>query len=86
MSRWTTVTTATATETQVIHALILREIKSRFGRLKLGYLWAVFEPAAFVALFSLIFALAHETAPSGIPVVQFMLLLASRPSSCSGAR
>ncbi|MFQ5785607.1 MAG: ABC transporter permease [Alphaproteobacteria bacterium] len=64
---------AAATQGRVVQALMLREIKSRFGRLKLGYLWAVFEPAAFVALFAVIFALAHQTAPSGMPVVLFMM-------------
>ncbi len=73
MIRWKDMASAAATQGRVVHALMLREIKSRFGRQKLGYLWAVIEPAAFVALFAIIFSFAHQTAPSGMPVVQFML-------------
>ncbi len=73
MIRWTEMVSAAATQGRVVHALMLREIKSRFGRQKLGYLWAVLEPAAFVALFTVIFAFARETAPSGMPVVPFMV-------------
>lgn len=64
---------AASTQGRVIHALIMREMKSRFGRQKLGYLWAVFEPAAFVASFALIFSYSQRAAPSGMPVVAFMI-------------
>ena len=73
MIHWTEMASAAATQGRVVHALMLREIKSRFGRQKLGYLWAVLEPAAFVALFAVIFAFARETAPSGMPLVPFMV-------------
>ena len=34
---------------RVIGALILREIRGRFGRAKLGYLWAIFEPLMHIS-------------------------------------
>lgn len=73
MIHWTDMASAAATQGRVVHALMLREIKSRFGRQKLGYLWAVLEPTAFIALFAIIFSLARQTAPSGMPVVLFMV-------------
>lgn len=73
MIRWTEMASAAATQGRVVHALMLRETKSRFGRQKLGYLWAVLEPAAFVALLAVIFSLARESSPSGMPVVPFMM-------------
>ncbi len=73
MSSWSHYASAAATQCRVVHALMLREIKSRFGRHRLGYLWAVLEPVAFVALFAFLFAYARQNAPSGMPVVPFMI-------------
>jgi capsular polysaccharide transport system permease protein len=73
LNRWSRLLGAFATQGRVVHAIMLREIKSRFGRQKLGYLWAVLEPAAFVSLFALLFAYGRQTAPSGMPVVPFMI-------------
>jgi ABC-type polysaccharide/polyol phosphate export permease/tetratricopeptide (TPR) repeat protein len=38
------------TQFRVIGALMLREIRGRFGRAKLGYLWALFEPLLHISL------------------------------------
>lgn len=73
IGRWADVTRVVATQARVVHAIMLREIKSRFGRQKLGYLWAVLEPAAFTAFFALIFAFGHHSALSGMPVVPFLI-------------
>lgn len=70
---WARVLAAGAMQGRVLHAIMLREVKSRFGRQKLGFLWAVFEPMALVAVFALLFAMGHETSPSGMPVVPFMI-------------
>uniref|UniRef100_A0A7V3ZSL6 Transport permease protein n=1 Tax=candidate division WOR-3 bacterium TaxID=2052148 RepID=A0A7V3ZSL6_UNCW3 len=35
----------------VIYALFLRELKTRFGKYRLGYLWAILEPFIFISLF-----------------------------------
>ena len=47
------------------HALILREIATAQGRAAGGYLWAVVEPVAAVALLAAIFALAFDQPPLG---------------------
>ena len=38
---------------RVLFALVMREMTTRFGRSSAGYLWALIEPAAFIALLSL---------------------------------
>lgn len=48
----------------VVFALMTREMKTRFGKYKLGYLWAVLEPLGYVGAFSLI-RLAFGSEPIG---------------------
>lgn len=48
----------------VIKALFMREIKTRFGKYRLGYLWAVLEPAAHLMVLVIIFGFVmHRTMP-----------------------
>jgi capsular polysaccharide transport system permease protein len=61
------------THSRVIHALILREMKTRFGRAQLGYLWALIEPALYVLIFLGLYALRGRTAVSGMPIAVFLL-------------
>lgn len=67
-----TVAQALATQGRVIHALMLREIKTRFGKLKLGYLWAFFEPVMFVLILGLIFTVLGSDPPGGLPLPLFL--------------
>lgn len=47
-----------------VKALFLREIKTRFGKYRLGYLWAVLEPAAHLMVLLAIFGfIMHRTMP-----------------------
>lgn len=57
----------------VIFALIIRELKTRFGFHKLGYIWAIIEPAAFVAVFWVIFEFHMRKALPGIDYPMFVL-------------
>lgn len=57
---------------QVIHALVLRETRTRFGLNRLGYLWAVLEPLLFIATFALVFRVLGRSAPDRMPVVPFL--------------
>ena len=61
------------TQIQVITALVLRELKTRFGREQLGYVWAFFEPLMFVGVFAGIFYLAERPAPAGMPTLLFLV-------------
>jgi capsular polysaccharide transport system permease protein len=49
---------------RVVHALFLRELKTRFGRHRLGYVWALLEPAAhMLVLFGVLGLLARHVMP-----------------------
>jgi len=50
---------------RVIFALLLREMRTRFGKTPLGFVWAVIEPLSFVAGMSYVFVLMHRPAPYG---------------------
>lgn len=64
---------ALLTQLQVVHALLLRETKTRFGANQLGYVWAVAEPALWIGMFAGIFALLGRLAPPGMSVVAFLV-------------
>jgi capsular polysaccharide transport system permease protein len=55
-----------------VHALMMREIKTRFGANRLGYFWALAEPIAAVAIMGIIFSLAGRNSVANIPVVLFL--------------
>ena len=46
-------------------ALLLREMSTTYGRSPGGYLWAVLEPAAGIALLTFVFSLAFRSPPIG---------------------
>jgi ABC-type polysaccharide/polyol phosphate export systems, permease component len=54
-----------ALQCRVIGALVLRETRSTFGTTQLGYLWAIIEPAAGMALMVLIFSMVGRQPPFG---------------------
>lgn len=62
-----------AVQTQVVHALMLRETRTRFGANQLGFLWAFIEPVLFVATFYALFALTERSAPTGMTIFGFMV-------------
>jgi capsular polysaccharide transport system permease protein len=56
-----------------LHALLMRELKTRFGAKKLGYFWAVAEPAAQASIMAVLFSLIGRSSLSGVPVALFMI-------------
>jgi capsular polysaccharide transport system permease protein len=57
---------ALRTQCRVIHALIIRETRTRFGDSRLGYGWALLEPILHILMLSLVFAvLMHGRPPIG---------------------
>lgn len=58
---------------QVVHALVLREIKTRFGEHQLGYLWALLSPLLLVGTFYALYVLGERSAPSGMTLGAFMV-------------
>jgi capsular polysaccharide transport system permease protein len=51
------------TQARVIHALMLRETRTRFGDSRLGYGWALLEPMLHILLLSAVFALLMRGKP-----------------------
>src|SRR5215216_777475 len=60
------------TQLQVIHALLLRETKTRFGANQLGYLWAFVQPSLWIGMFLVFDSLFGRTAPPGMSLVAFL--------------
>lgn len=61
------------TQCRVVMALILRESQTRYGKHKLGFVWAFAEPVLMVALFALIMVFFRSGNPNGMPQVPFMI-------------
>lgn len=64
---------ALLTQFQVIHALVIRETRTRFGRHRLGYVWALLEPVIFIAMFAGMYALMDRRMPYDLPVIAFLV-------------
>lgn len=60
------------TQLQVVHALLLRETKTRFGVNRLGYLWALIEPALWIAMFAIFYGTYGHLAVPGMNIVAFI--------------
>jgi capsular polysaccharide transport system permease protein len=59
-------------QAHVVHALILRETRTRFGDHQLGYLWALLEPMIWIASFAALHtAISHRLQP-GMDMVGFL--------------
>nr|WP_158161527.1 ABC transporter permease [Vibrio mimicus] len=58
---------------RVIYALILREALSKYGKSKIGYLWALVEPVAQVLILVLIFSGLGRQSPVGGDLAVFFV-------------
>lgn len=70
--RKTDVLQAVLVQMDVIHALVIRETRTRYGGTYLGFLWAFVETGAWVGMFVLIFYLADRASPYGMSIVPFI--------------
>ncbi|WP_444935002.1 ABC transporter permease [Microbulbifer sp. JTAC008] len=57
----------------VIYALLVREMKTRFGKWRLGYAWVLIEPSLHVLVLVAVFSLAGREFYPGVPTELFML-------------
>ncbi|WP_419204492.1 ABC transporter permease [Bordetella trematum] len=57
----------------VLFALILREIRGKFGSNRLGGFWFIFEPFAHVVLMLIIFSLIRAPMINGVPLILFLV-------------
>lgn len=65
---------ALAVQWRVVSALLLREIKTRFGRLKLGYIWAFLEPLLHGGVMYLLWSFRGNATFDGHPLAVFLVL------------
>ena len=69
----TSVSDAVKTMVRVIHALLLRETKTRYGRTQLGYIWALLEPILIITVLGFVFMYIRMREVPGMPLVQFLI-------------
>lgn len=58
---------------RVVHALMLRELTTRFGRENIGFLWVMVEPLLFAGLVAILWRFLHGPQEHGISVVAFVV-------------
>ena len=54
---------ALGTRGRIIHAIMLREMRTRFGRTSLGYAWALAEPISHLLTLGTVFSLLNHAPP-----------------------
>lgn len=77
---------------RVIHALLMREILTRYGRHNIGFLWLFVEPMLFTTGVTTLWTITKSIHGSTLPIVAFaltgysaVLLWRNMPSRCIGA-
>ncbi|MDP9422840.1 MAG: ABC transporter permease [Pseudomonadota bacterium] len=77
---------------RVIHALVLREMLTRYGRHNIGFLWLFVEPMLFTLGVTALWTATKSVHGSDLPIVAFaltgyssVLLWRNMPSRCIGA-
>jgi capsular polysaccharide transport system permease protein len=85
----TSLSRSLAIQTQVIGALLMREILTRYGRHNIGFLWLFAEPMLFTLVVTVLWTATRSIHGSAIPIVAFavtgysaVLLWRSMPSRC----
>lgn len=83
---------ASAVEWRVVHALLMREVLTRFGRHNIGFLWLFVEPMLFTLGVTALWTLAKQLHGSNLPIAAFaltgysaVLLWRNMPSRTIGA-
>jgi ABC-type polysaccharide/polyol phosphate export permease len=79
-------------EGRVIHALLLREVLTRFGRHNIGFLWLFVEPMLFTIGVTALWTVSKSFHGSSLPIAAFaltgysaVLLWRNMPTRCIGA-
>lgn len=60
-------------QVRVIHALMIRELTTRFGRENIGFLWIMVEPLLFAGLVAIMWRFMKGPEEHGISVVAFIV-------------
>lgn len=72
LPRFATFTRGLSSQIDVVIALILRETRTRFGRNRLGYLWALIEPIVVTLTFYGVMTVANRPSPPGMGLFAFI--------------
>lgn len=77
---------------RVVHALLMREVLTRYGRHNIGFLWLFVEPMLFTLGVTALWSITKATHGSSLPIVAFavtgyssVLLWRNMPARCIGA-
>ena len=62
-----------AVQIRVIHALMVRELTTRFGRENIGFLWVMVEPLLFAGLVGVIWRITKGPEEHGMTVIAFVV-------------
>ena len=62
-----------AVQIRVLHALMIRELTTRFGRENIGFLWIMVEPLLFAVLVGLIWRLTKGPEEHGVGIIAFVV-------------
>ena len=65
--------TSLAIMRSVVFALMMREMKTRFGAYRLGYFWALLEPGIHVAVFAILFGVILQKSMPGMNYTLFVV-------------
>lgn len=89
---WSKWLNSAAVEYRVVHALLMREILTRYGRHNIGFLWLFVEPMLFTLGVTALWTIAGIGHGSSLPIAAFaltgyssVLLWRNMPSRCIGA-
>jgi ABC-type polysaccharide/polyol phosphate export permease len=81
-----------AIQLRVVHALLMREVLTRYGRHNIGFLWLFVEPILFTLGVTALWTLTKAAHGSNLPIVAFaltgyssVLLWRNMPGRCIGA-
>lgn len=64
---------SSAVEWRIVHALLMREVLTRFGRHNIGFLWLFVEPMIFTLGITALWTFAQLTHGSTLPIAAFAL-------------
>lgn len=64
---------SSAIEWRIVHALLMREVLTRFGRHNIGFLWLFVEPMLFTLGVTALWTLAKTVHGSDLPIAAFAL-------------
>lgn len=81
-----------ALQGRVIHALLIREMLTRYGRSNIGFLWMIIEPMLFTLAITAIWTATRDLHGSSLPIVAFavtgysaMMMWRNMPGRCINA-